>query len=119
MSVAPKKLYVVMIDFTGKTIPEAIKGTFEMERDIAILAKKTGEEIHSHLETKALTVPVVLLECSEKFLEEVKRLPSFGAVKDFPLGAVAVRREGQPTDPSQQAKRPAAKPRGPKGPFGI
>jgi hypothetical protein len=72
------KIYAIMVDFTGTPWLEACKKTAALEKDIALLAKKTGAVIYFHqYKENVLGGPVVLLECSESFLEKVKKLPLF------------------------------------------
>lgn len=124
------KVYAVTIDFTDlATFDEVMGNTFALERDIAIIAKKAGTEIHFHqFQVQVEGPPAVLLECPKEFLDSVKKLPAFGSVQELPPHIPTIRvsdlpqiepPEAQfgPMQPQPPVKQNRPKPK--KGPFGI
>ncbi len=108
-----EQVYVIVAsDIFTVSWDNAIKKTFELERDIAILAKRSGAIVHFHqYKNPAVgTPPAVLLECSAEFLEKVKRLPSFASVYPLNTGAKmveTVRRSDLPQiEPPQSQNHP-------------
>jgi hypothetical protein len=110
---AKANVYVVTAnDIYTVSWSEAIGKTFALEKDIAILAKKSGAEIHFHHYTSTAvgTPPAVLLECSEDFLDKVKRLSSVASIAPLNKGdesSKTIRREDMPQiEPPQSQKNP-------------
>jgi hypothetical protein len=105
------KVYSITVDFTGTSWPEACEKTSKLDADIQRLAKKSGEDVHMHqYREPMLGAPVVLVECSEAFLEKIKRLPLF----DTALPAdpkITIRRTDAP-----QIEPPESRGPGHKGP---
>jgi hypothetical protein len=108
------KVYVITANLDGTTWAEAIRNTFALEKDIALLARKSGTPVHFHQYKKdVLGAPVVLLECPASFLEKVKRLPSFDSVHPLRTGIATLRREDMPQVEPPQAQRPGTSPPAP------
>ena len=109
------KIYAVATDYTGKTWAEAIGNTFKLDAAIQRLAKAEGESIslYSYKTPVSGQPPVVLLECSEAFLEKVKRLPLFNSVRPLGTAVETVNRRSAPQVESPEATK---RNKGPKGP---
>jgi hypothetical protein len=106
------KVYAISVDYTGTTWAEACEKTSKLDASIQHLAKaSSGESVHMHqYKEQMLGAPVVLVECSESFLDKIKRLPLFDTAA--PVVAETIRRTNAP-----QIEPPEAmKPRKPKGP---
>jgi len=57
---------------------DAVQNRDNLGREIAKLAATTGEVVHFHdFKDPVAGAPVVMLECSDAFLAQVKKLPGF------------------------------------------
>jgi hypothetical protein len=107
-------IYEVRVNYQ-QLWPEVAQQTSKLDADIQRLAKASGEKINLYQYAEATDgqPPAIFLECSEAFLEKVKRLPLFDSVA--PLnGKKVVNRSDAP-----QIEAPEAignKNKGPKGP---
>lgn len=110
MSGKAEKVYIITTNFDDMSWPEAVKKTFDLDREIQILAKKSGSAVHLHQYKEPVMgapgTPVVLLECSDDFLEKVKGLPLFDAVRDLPSGVQTIRRSDAPQIEPPEAQKP-------------
>lgn len=107
------KVYSITVDFTGTTIGEAVGKTMKLDADIQRLAKASGEDVHMHqYKELMLGAPCVLVECSEAFLEKIKKLPLCDA--SGPAHAPTIRRSEAPQIEPPEAMNPPKKHR--KGP---
>jgi hypothetical protein len=105
------RIYVVTPDFTGLTWGEQCRKAMQLDADIQRLAKSSGDT-SAHMRQWDPIVPgspAVVVECSEAFLEKIKRLPLFdaAAVASHPT----IRRSDAP-----QIEPPEAMTKAPKGP---
>jgi hypothetical protein len=108
------KVYVVTPDFTGLNWGDMCRKAMQLDADIQRLAKSSGDtSVHMHQWNPPVPgSPTVVVECSEAFLEKIKKLPLFDAV------AVAahptIRRSDAPQIEAPEAMTPP--PKKPKGP---
>lgn len=75
------KVYAVSLDFSNSDhFEQSVAKTLELRGQIFELALKQGEEIffHRYTDNAIEGAPRVLLECSDAFLEKVKKLPLYG-----------------------------------------
>jgi hypothetical protein len=82
----PAKVYALEIDFSkDDNFAQSVARTQELRGQIFELALKSGEQIffHRYTDNTIEGAPRVLLECSAKFLEQVKKLPLFGDVHEL------------------------------------
>lgn len=101
-------VYSITTDFTGTTWAQACANTAKLDADIQRLAKASGEVVHMHQYKEAmLGAPVVLVECSETFLDKIKRLPLFDAAT--PTLAATIRRTDAPQVEAPEATKPKHK----------
>ena len=106
------KTYMITVDFAGTTWAEACAKTARLDADVQRLARQSGEEVHMRQWKEPVDgAPVVLVECSETFLDKIKKLPLFDRVE--PARAETIRRTSAPQIEPPQAQRP--KPKGPCG----
>ncbi|HYD19614.1 MAG TPA: hypothetical protein VEF76_14160 [Patescibacteria group bacterium] len=71
------KVHVIEADMTGG-IGAVVQNRDALGRDIVALAAKSGEEIHFHDFTDPVGgAPVIMLECSDAFIAQVRTLPGF------------------------------------------
>jgi hypothetical protein len=109
------KVYSITVDFTGTTIGEAVGKTMKLDADIQRLAKASGEDVHMHqYKEPMLGAPVVLVECSEAFLEKIKKLPLFDAVNPLPASIPSIRRTDAPQIEAPESMTPPKKHKGPR-----
>lgn len=108
------KVYVVTPDFTGLNWAEMCRKSMQLDADIQRLAKSSGDtSVHMRQWNPPVPgSPTVVVECSEAFLEKIKRLPLFdaAAVAAHPT----IRRSEMPQVESPEAMTPPLKT--PKGP---
>ena len=107
------KVYVVTPDFTGLNWAEMCRKSMQLDADIQRLAKASGDDVHMHQWNPPVPgSPTVLVECSEAFLEKIKRLPLFDAA--VPAALPTIRRSDAPqVEPPEAMKPPRKTPRGP------
>lgn len=80
---AKNKIYSIETDFT-KNWNDVLNDRQKLGHAIVTLAKSAGEEIHFHdYKDPVCGAPVILLECSQAFLDQVKNLPECKNVQDF------------------------------------
>jgi hypothetical protein len=119
MSQTAGHLYRLSADLSNyhdTTWEGAKRAAMKFEKEIAALARQRGETIYFHTYKDPARVPHsdthVLLECSETFVEEVKKLSAFGTLtlrgpSTSPLDTMqTVRRE----DPQTPRQRPGTTP---------
>jgi hypothetical protein len=111
------KIFAVSLDFgNSDNFKQSVARTLELRGQIFELALKQGEEIffHRYTDNTIEGAPRVLLECSDAFLERVKKLPLHGDSQE--LTGIATFRSGHggPIDRStvkrvlaQQVKDPS------------
>lgn len=89
------KVFAVSLDFANSdNFEQSVAKTLELRGQIFELALKRGEEIffHRYTDNTIEGAPRVLLECSDAFLERVKKLPLYGDSQE--LTGVATFRSG-------------------------
>jgi len=107
------KVYSVSVNFSGTSWAEACQKTSNLDADIQRLAKAGGDDVHMHqYREPMLGAPVVLIECPEAFLEKVKKLPLFDAVRPVDATTPTIRRTDAPQIEPPEAMMPKRK--GPK-----
>jgi hypothetical protein len=110
------KIYVVTPDFTGLTWAEQCRKAMQLDADIQRLAKSSGDtSVHMReWNPRVPGSPAVVIECSEAFLEKIKKLPLFhaAAIAAHPT----IRRSDLPQIEAPEAMTPP--PKAPKGPNG-
>lgn len=118
---APKnKVYVVMIDFTGTSWADACARTSRLDADVQKLAVICKEDVHMHQYADPVGgAPVVLVECSEAFLEKIRQLPLYHASHDLWPQIKTIRRtDAMQIEPPEAMDKPDATDRVKKGPKG-
>lgn len=76
------KVHVIEPDFQAP-IETVVKNRDELGRAIAKLAKSAGETVYFHdFKEPVVGAPVVMLECSDAFLEKVRALPGAANIHD-------------------------------------
>ncbi|MEZ0262325.1 MAG: hypothetical protein ACAH80_15070 [Alphaproteobacteria bacterium] len=107
------KVYSITVDFTGTTWPQAVEKTMKLDADIQRLAKASGEDVHMHqYKEPMLGAPCILVECSEAFLEKIKKLSLCDA--SGPATVATIRRSEAPQIEPPEAMTPPKKPKGPR-----
>jgi hypothetical protein len=108
------KVYHITTDLSDKTIGEILGNTAKLDAEIQKLAKAGGDEVYLHQFVSPVGgAPCVLLECSESFLEKVKRLPLFDSVHVLDSRIETARRTSAPQiEPPEAMKRKISGPKG-------
>ncbi|MEZ0226338.1 MAG: hypothetical protein ACAH83_17410 [Alphaproteobacteria bacterium] len=108
------KVYVVTPDLTGLNWAEQCRKAMQLDADIQRLAKKSGDtSVHMCAWNPPVPgSPTVLVECSEAFLEKIKKLPLFDAA--VPAALPTIRRSDMPQIEAPESMTPP--PKGPKRP---
>lgn len=76
------KVHVIEAGMYG-SIVDVVANRDKLGHSIAQLAAKTGEQVHFHdFKDPVAGAPVLLLECSDAFLEQVKKLPGYATSYD-------------------------------------
>lgn len=76
------KVHVIEAEMYG-SIVDVVANRDKLGRAVASLAAKTGEQVHFHdFKDPVAGAPVLLLECSDAFLDQVKKLPGFSKTYD-------------------------------------
>ena len=110
MNEGPGNIYRLIAYFERDDSWEDVaRETADLERDIARLAKESRETIYFRDYKDPSLVAHnrihILLECSDKFLEEVKKLSAFGSATPFPaddrFNIQTVRRDEPQTPPKK------------------
>jgi hypothetical protein len=71
------KVHVIEADLTG-TLPQVLADRDTLGRDIVELARSTRETVYFHNFIGPVGgAPIILLECSDAFLAQVRKLPSY------------------------------------------
>lgn len=114
------KLHIIEPDFQADIIT-VVQRRDNLGHEIAQLAAKIGETIHFHDYTDPVAgAPVVMLECSDDFFEQVKNLPDVANAYDFNQNMATQRNAGIKSffnsDASKKQKQ-SPKPRNPKPKF--
>jgi len=98
---------------------DAVENRDNLGRAIARLASAAGVEVHFHdFKDPVAGAPVVMLECSDDFLEQVKKLPGFKNAHPVWGGLETERKpeiakyfaQAVPAAPKPHRKPPAPKP---------
>lgn len=75
-------VHVIEAEMYG-SIVDVVANRDKLGRAVAGLAAKTGEQVHFHdFKDPVAGAPILLLECSDAFLEQVKKLPGFSKAYD-------------------------------------
>jgi hypothetical protein len=76
------KVHVIEAEMYG-SIVDVVANRDKLGRSIAQLAVATGEQVYFHdFKDPVGGAPVVMLECSDAFLAQVKRLPGYSTSYD-------------------------------------
>lgn len=76
------KVHVIEAQMYG-SIVDVVANRDELGRGIARLAAATGEQVYFHdFKDPVGGAPIVMLECSDAFLEQVKKLPGYSKSYD-------------------------------------
>jgi len=76
------QVHVIEAEMYG-SIVDVVANRDKLGRSIAQLAATSGEQIHFHdFKDPVAGAPVLLLECSDSFLDQVKKLPGFSKAYD-------------------------------------
>lgn len=106
------KVYAVTADYMHtKNFGEAYGLTSQLDAQIQILAKKSGADVHMHqYKTPVEGVPEVLVECDAAFLEKIKKLPLFNALREVNTAqSPTIRRTDAPQIEPPQSMDPPRK----------
>lgn len=76
------KVHVIEAEMYG-SIVDVVSNRDKLGRAVAGLAAAKGEQVHFHdFKDPVAGAPVLLLECSDEFLEQVKKLPGYATSYD-------------------------------------
>ncbi len=90
----------------------------KLGRAVAQLAAQSGEQVHFHdFKDPVAGAPILLLECSDAFLEQVKKLPGFSKSYDVWPDLETERKPSIQNYFTQAAATPDKKPTPPRKPF--
>lgn len=110
------KVHVIEADMTGNWM-NAVQCRDDLGRAIAKLAASVNEPVWFHdFKDPVAGAPVVMLECSDAFLAEVKKLPGFKNSHDVWENLETERKPSIHQYFSNPPAQPPAKPRAPKPP---
>ncbi len=75
-------VHVIEAEMYG-SIVDVVANRDKLGRAVAGLAAQSGEQVHFHdFKDPVAGAPILLLECSDAFLEKVKKLPGFSKAYD-------------------------------------
>ncbi len=75
-------VHVIEAEMYG-SIVDVVANRDNLGRSIAVLAAKTGEQVYFHdFKDPVAGAPVLILECSDAFLDQVKKLPGYSKSYD-------------------------------------
>ncbi len=110
------KVHVIEADMTGKW-QDAVQERDNLGRAVAKLAAQVNEPVFFHdFKDPVAGAPVLMIECSDAFLAEVKKLPGFKNAHDVWNGMETERRPSiqQYFSQAPVVKTPPRKPVGPR-----
>jgi len=112
---AGHKVHVIEADMSGG-IHDVVKKRDDLGRAIAKMASYSCENVWFHdFKDPVAGAPVLLVECSDDFLERIKKLPGFAKEHDVRPG---IETERKPSIMAYFFTTPAASPTPPKKPHG-
>ncbi len=100
------KVHIIEPDFQAP-IETVVKNRDELGRAISKLAKSEGETVYFHdFKEPVAGAPVVMLECSDDFLEKVKKLPGAANVYEHDVTTMPTARDAAVQHYFNEAAKP-------------